>query len=135
MIDPITSKSVSELLKHVLRWLYNLKGAGDARKNQSFDALNKVIIAVRRTTVYSRAREVGGVNLDVEADLAVLWTELGFELQRLGITKLAKKCDVKGRYWAAPESFSREWLEQAEVSLEAVEKLAIKIKAETHSKV
>jgi hypothetical protein len=54
MIDPITSKAVSELLKHVLSWLYNLKRAGDVRKNESLVALNKVIIAVRRTSVYPR---------------------------------------------------------------------------------
>lgn len=133
MIDPITSRAVSELLKHVLSWLYNLKRAGDDRKNESLAALNKVIIAVRRTSVYTRSREVGGVDLSVESELAVLWTELAFELQSLGLTKLAKKCDVKGRYWAAPESFSHEWLEQAEIGLETIEQLAIRIKAETQN--
>lgn len=134
MIDPITQIAVSALLKHVLSWLTNLKRAGEARKRESLNALNKVIVAVRKTSVYSRDRETGGADLTIEAELAVLWTELSFELQTLGLTKLAKKCDVKGRYWAAPESFTKEWLAQAEIGLETVEQLARRIKAEIQSK-
>lgn len=134
MLDPITANAVSALIKHVLSWLTNLRRAGDPRKKESLKALNKVIVAVRKTSVYSRAREAENAVLTVEAELVVLWTELSFELQSLGLNKLAKKCDVLGRYLAAPENFSKEWLEQAEVGLEAVEQLAIRVKAEIQSR-
>lgn len=134
MVDPMTTYALNALLKHALTWLTNLRRAGDARKRESLKALNQVIVAVRKTSVYNRARETVGADLAVEAELAVLWTELSFELQNLGLTKLAKKCDVKGRYWAAPENFSSEWLERAEIGLETVEQLARRIKAEIQSK-
>lgn len=47
--------------------------------------------------------------------------------------KLAKRCDVAGRHWSSPTSFSKEWLDKAEVGLDAVEKLAQKVKAEVQS--
>ncbi len=134
MLEPTTTAALSAVLKHVLTWLTNLRRASDARKNESLEAVNQVIIAARRTSVYSRAHETGNVDMKVEAELATLWTELSFELQRLGLTKLAKRCDVTGRYWASPTSFSKEWLNQADVGLEAVEKLARQVKAEIQSK-
>ena len=134
MLDPTTSGALSAALKHVLTWLTNLRRAGNSRKQASLEAINQVILAIRKTSVYSRALESGNTDLSIESELAVLWTELGFELQRLGLIKLAKRCDVAGRYWSSPKSFSKEWLDQAEVGLDAVEKLAIQLKAEIQSK-
>lgn len=134
MLDPSTTAALSAVLKHVFTWLTNLRRAGNTRKHESLVAINQVIIAIRKTNVYSRAVQSGVTDLTVESELAVLWTQLGFELQRLGLTKLAKRCDVTGRYWSSPASFSKEWLDQAEVGLDAVEKLALKVKAEIQSK-
>ena len=130
MLEPVTTVALSSVLKHVLTWLINLRRAGKARKLESLEAINQVILAVRRTNVYSRAREVGMPDINAEAELTVLWTELSFSLQRLGLTKLAKRCDVTGRYWSSPANFSKEWLDQADVRLEAVEKLARQVKVE-----
>lgn len=134
IFEPTTSAALSAALKHVLTWLTNLKRAGDSRKQESLKAVNQVIVAIRKTSVYSRALELGNADLGIESELAVLWTELGFELQALGLTKLAKRCDVTGRYWSSPKSFSKEWLDQAEVGLDAVEKLALQVKAEIQNK-
>lgn len=134
MIEPIITSAISAVIKHVITWLTNLRRAGDARKHESLEAINQVITAARRTNVYNRARETGNPDPRIEAELAVIWTELGFELQRLGLIKLAKRCDVTGRYWSSPTSFSKEWLDQADVGLEAVEKLARQIKVEIQFK-
>jgi len=81
--------------------LGNLKRAKDKRKKESIEALRKVVIAARKTSVYMRqVQETGNRSHDTEAELAVLWTELSFALQDLGVDKLAKRCYIKGKQWA-----------------------------------
>jgi hypothetical protein len=53
-----------------------------------------------------------------------MWTELGFRLNDLKLTKLAKRCDIKGRYWADPARYDSNFLEKADVGLERMEQLA-----------
>ena len=56
-----------------------------------------------------------------------MWTQLSFRLYDLGLAQLAKKCDMKGRHWADPDQFDDEFLKQADLSLETMEKLAKQI--------
>jgi len=113
------------LLSHLKRWLSNLSRAGEARKQASKQALRDVIKAVRETTVYLRSQREGGEkSLDRERQLSLLWTELSFQLEDLGLHKLAKRCHITGQYWADPESLDKEFLQKAGVRLTDIERLA-----------
>lgn len=121
----ITDKILWELIKHLKSWLTNLRRAGSERKRQSVKALRAVIIAARHTRAYVRLlNDTGKQNHEKEAKLSAMWTQLGFELKDLGLSTLAKRCDITGRYWADPGQFERDFLEKADVGLERMEQLA-----------
>ena len=121
----ITDISLWELIKHLKQWLTNLNRASNARQRQSIEALRAVVIAARHTQAYVRLLN-DTLNQDHarEAKLSEMWTELGFRLTDLGLSKLAKRCDIKGRYWADPDQFDSEFLQKADVGLERMEQLA-----------
>lgn len=130
-MDIITSKILWEILKHAKSWLMNLDRASDKRKEQSVRAVRNVITASRETAVYIRSmKETGNRNHDTEAHLAILWTELSFALQDIGITKLAKRCQIKGMHWANPHHYDQDFLQKADIGLERMEKLANEILAQ-----
>ena len=113
------------LITHLKRWLINLRRAGARRKRQSIEALRAVVIAARGTRVYLRELGASGrPDHARETQLAENWTRLGFVPQDLGLGKLAKRCDVTGRYWADPDAFEREFLDKADVGLARMEQLA-----------
>lgn len=125
MLDIFTGISLWELVKHTASWLSNLKRAKQARKKESIDALRKVVVAARKTSVYMRQlNETGTRSHQTEAELAVFWTELSFALQDLGVNKLAKRCYIKGKQWADPSQMDQDYLEKADVGLEKMEQLA-----------
>lgn len=131
--EPVSVVGIAKTIgAHVATWLRNLTRAKAARKQESLRALSKVIAALRMTQAYSRGLSEGQRNHSTEADIAVKWTELAHELEQLSLKSLAKKCDIKGRYWADPTQFDKEFLGQAKTDLASVEKLArdlqIKIK-------
>jgi hypothetical protein len=66
-------------------------------------------------------------NYATENELSLLWTNLSFRLADLGLSALAKKCDIKGRHWANPGQFDDEYLDRADVKLETMEKTALLI--------
>jgi hypothetical protein len=117
-----------EIFKHARSWLANLNRASDQRKQQSVRALRDIISASRETAVYIRQMNDNGARDHVtESHLAVLWTELGFALEDIGIDKLAKRCQITGKQWANPESYNEEFIKKADVSLESMERLAREI--------
>ncbi len=125
MPEPLTTLATSkELAQHVLKWLTNLRRAGRERQQQSLLAVHKVIALARRTKAYSRGVKAGQQDFKAEAELAATWADLGFELKRLGLKALAKKCDVTSRYWADPQQFSPAFLVEADISFDSVERLA-----------
>lgn len=127
-MDILTATNIADILKHVRTWLANLNRAGKERKARSIRALREVVIASRETAVYIRQmKETGEPNHGIEAHLAILWTELGFALQDIGITKLAKRCQIKGQHWANPDVYDADFLVKADVSLDRMEKLANEI--------
>lgn len=120
--------SLWELLKHLRQWLSNLKRASEDRKKQSIEALRSVIVVSRSTAVYLREiSDTGKKSHSKEAKLSEQWTRLGFQLTDLGLTKLARRCEITGRYWSDPSLFDEEFLEKADISLERMEKLARQI--------
>jgi hypothetical protein len=124
-MDLITDISLWELVKHLKQWLLNLRRAGSKRKLQSIRALRSVIVATRHTRVYVRQlHDSSQQSHTTEAELSIKWTNLGFELHDLGLNKLAKRCEISGRYWANPGQFDADFLQKADVGLERMEQLA-----------
>jgi hypothetical protein len=137
MIEHASASSLLSLSKFLLQWLQGLSHASEARKVRCIDAIDRVIAATRETQRYCTERDRAEVDSQKEGQLASMWTDLSFELERVGVKKLAKRCDVKGRYWGArgsQEKFSEEWLNQADITLEAVAQLARRIKAEIRTR-
>lgn len=127
----ITDISLWALVRHLGLWLGNLRRAGDERKRQSVEALRAVIVATRHTQAYLRQlTDTAEQDHAAEANLAQKWTELGFVLQDLGLDKLAKRCEISGRYWADPQQFEPEFLDRADVGLARMEQLARQLVAE-----
>lgn len=116
---------LKELLRHLGTWLSNLQRAGARRQRESIEALRAVVIAARHTQAYLRGRDKRKrQDHTEEARLAGMWTELGFRLSDLDLTRLAKRCDINGRYWANPDQFDDEFLHRADIGLARMEQLA-----------
>lgn len=127
-MDNLNTNLLWEFFKHVRAWLANLNRAGTQRKEQSVHALRGVIKASRETAVYVRwMRDRSERKHEMEARLAVLWTELGFALEDLGIGKLAKRCQIAGKHWSDPDHYDAAFLKKADISLERMEHLAREI--------
>ena len=110
---------------HVKRWLGNLLRARKLRKQQSTEALRAVVKAVRKTTIYVRHLRNGRKRLRrVESELELLWTELSFAAEDIGLDTPAKRCNITGRYWADPAQFYDKFFRQASVRLKDIERLA-----------
>lgn len=124
-IEPLsTSSLVKALATHVAAWLRNLARAKSNRQRESLQALDNVILTLRMTQAYARGLQAGHQNHTTEGEIAVQWTRLGQELDRLGLKALAKKCEVAGRYWADPDQLDAAFLRQANTDLASVEKQA-----------
>jgi len=125
---PVVELGVSEwltIITHVKKWVTNLLRAKSERKKQSKEALRAVIKAVRETTIYLRnLREGGQKSIEKERDLSLLWTELSFKIEDLGLKKLADRCSLKGRYWSDPAAFDKAFLNRADIRLSDIEQLA-----------
>ena len=131
---PVSDSLLWELFRHLKTWLGNLQRASDARKRESIDALRAVVVAARHTQVYlRRLRDTAKPDHAEESRLAGMWTELGFRLADLGLAKLAKRCDISGRYWSDPQRFDDDFLRKADVGLERMEHLARQMIAEVGS--
>jgi len=123
--EVVTSVSLWSLVKHASQWLINLGRAGDKRKKESIHALRSVVRATRKTSVYLRQlRDTGQRDHKAEENISMQWTDLGFALQDLKLNELAKRCEIKGKYWADPESMVGETLEKADIGFEKMEQLA-----------
>lgn len=121
----LDAADLKTLFSHIARWLANLGRANAARRQASIAAVREVILVARRTATYLRhVEQTGRQDVQQEQDLAERWTRLGFAMQDLGLAKLAKRCDIRGRAWADPAQFTPEFLQQADVSLESIERLA-----------
>jgi hypothetical protein len=121
----ISDISLWQLFRHLSQWLGNLSRAKQQRQRESIEALRAVVVAARHTQAYLRQLDdTGKPDHAGEAQLATLWTELGFRLSDLGLSKLAKRCDIRGRYWANPDELDEEFLQRADVGLERMEQLA-----------
>jgi hypothetical protein len=118
------------LIRHVKQWLANLSRAGDQRKNQSKQALRAVLLAVRETEAYVTDLVDGHPpSRPREREIALRWTALSFELEDLGLNKLAKVCQIKGKYWATRKkdgssAFTEDFLRKAGTRLADIERAA-----------
>ena len=122
----ITAADLIGVLTHVKRWISNLKRAGTKRKAESRKALRSVILAVRETEIYIRHIKDGGrKSIKTERDLSLRWTELSFELQDIGLGKLADRCRVTGKFWADPSRFEQSFLHELAEKLSQIERLSV----------
>jgi hypothetical protein len=122
MPSPVTESALKALLANLARYLANLARAGASRREVSRKALEGVIRATRRTRVYVRELTASGKrDFSKEERLSATWTDLSFELRKLGVSALAKRCDIAGGYWSDPERFSDDFLEKARVRLQDLE--------------
>ena len=118
MVSAVTETALKNLLSNLGRYLANLARAGQKRRNESRAALQGVIRATRQTRVYIRELDARGKrDFAKEERLSDTWTKLSFELRKLGVSALAKRCDIAGGYWADPDQFSAEFLAKARVRL------------------
>jgi len=130
-VPDLTEIALWDLIKHAATWIVNLRRASDKRKQESIVAVRQIITVSRETAVYIRKlNHTGNRDYNNESRLSIVWTELSFMLQDLGINKLAKRCQIKGKYWSNPEHYDQEFLERADVKLERMEGLARKILAD-----
>jgi len=123
----LSQVSVSEwlaILSHAKKWLTNLKRAKEGRKEESKEALRAVITVLRKTALYLRQAKQEGKSYEREERLSMAWTHLSFKLDDLGLKDLSKKCMLKGKYWADPNSIDERTLEKAGIKLSEVEDLA-----------
>jgi len=121
----LTSQEWLGLLTHLKKWVSNLRRASKQRKLESKSALRDVIKAVRKTTVYARSlKQNSKASLKQEGELSLLWTDLSFKLDDLGLTKLAKRCHITGIYWSDPSHLDKDFLDKAEIGLADIERLA-----------
>ncbi|EAU53741.1 hypothetical protein [Mariprofundus ferrooxydans] len=124
---PVLELSASEwlsIISHAKKWLTNLRRAKESRKEESKEAIRAVITAIRKTTLYLRQAEQEGKSYEREEGLSMEWTRLSFKLEDLGLKDLARKCMLKGKYWADPKTIDSKTLERAEMKLSEVEALA-----------
>jgi hypothetical protein len=125
VVEIVTAVSLWELVKHGASWLVNLKNAKKERKRESTDALRKVLLAAQETRIYTnRLKNGGDPEPNKQERLAMLWSELSFALEDLGLDKLAKRCRIKGLHWADPGAMDQDYLEKADIGLERMERLA-----------
>ena len=130
----ISERILWELFRHLRSWLANLQRAGKERKRQSIDALRAVVVACRHTRAYLRGlQDTATQNHAEEARLAGMWTELEFRLSDLGLSKLAKRCDISGRYWSDPGRLDDDFMQKADVGLDRMEQLARQMIAEVEA--
>lgn len=127
-MDNLSPSLLWDMFKHASSWLVNLDRASDKRKQESIRAVRDVVTAARETSVYIRQMNDNAVrDHKIESHLAILWTELGFSLEDLGLNKLAKRCQIKGKHWADPNHYDEDFIKKADVSLERMERLAREI--------
>ena len=55
-------------------------------------------------------------------------------LSRFCYARLAKRCDINGRYWADPEQFDADFLRRADIGLARMEQLARQLLAGIEAK-
>ena len=131
---PASERLLWELFRHLKAWLANLQRAGASRKHESIEALRGVVIAARLTQTYLRRLQDKQTRDHArEGELTRTWTELGFRLADLGLNKLAKRCDISGRYWADPKCFDTDFMDKADIGLERMEALARQLIAEVEA--
>jgi len=125
IVEAVGGAAVSALTTHILKWIANLRRAGDERKNESRACLVKVVLAVRKTSIYCHALDEGQQeNYAKEEEISLEWTKLALELDGLKLHKLAKKCRVKGWYWENQGRFDQVFLEKSQITFTQVESLA-----------
>ncbi|WP_026972851.1 hypothetical protein [Aliagarivorans marinus] len=128
MIEMVTTISLWELGKHAISWVNNLRRAKLARRQQSLNALRQVVVAAQKTQIYLQHLDQHGDDLmEQQLALAEQWTALSFELDDLGLGKLASRCRMRGSEWASFADAPAEQTEKLTMGLARLRRDALEI--------
>lgn len=128
MIEMVTTISLWELGKHAISWVNNLRRAKLARRQQSLNALRQVVVAAQKTQIYLQHLDQHADDLiEQQLALAEQWTALSFELDDLGLGKLASRCRMRGSEWASFADAPAEQTEKLTMGLARLQRDALEI--------
>lgn len=108
------------VFQHIITWL---KLATDEKKRSNEDykkALLSVYFAANETKTYmATVKRRKKPDARREAELSRMWTQAAVEIRELD-AELAKKCLLRGDYWADPTAWTQDELDQAKISLKEI---------------
>lgn len=117
MIEAATLLSLVSLAHS---WLAK-QSAERARRDAEYrTALDRLGTAVNATEFYlHRRREGSPRSEDKESDLSALWDSAGRALRHINPT-LARRCRIKGKYWADPAKWTSTQIDELDIRLKSV---------------
>jgi hypothetical protein len=84
--------------------------------NRRAHALTSFLRALNETEIYYGTLRESGKDRDREEELSRTWIEVSQELCIVDL-ELAKRCEMKARYWADPVGWSPRQLENAHITI------------------
>lgn len=132
MFDIWFLKGVSESLR---KWVELAIRESKSFSEEEKGALKAFYMAVNETRIYVANLERSGHkklqdndrrDYQEEARLSRLWTATSERITPFNV-ELADRCFLKGDYWAAPELWSSEHVEEAKIELERMFQIARKL--------
>jgi len=105
----IEAAQLVSIFNGIIRWLRAIGEAQEKRTAASNQALSRIYTAANETKAYIADLRSGESDRKRERQLSSLWGDAGIALMQLD-RDLARKCLIKGEYWADPESWSERWL-------------------------
>jgi hypothetical protein len=72
-----------------------------------------ILIALRRVVLIFIRDAIPAHRIRAQSTACKPWTKLSFELRKLDVKALAKRCDIAGGYWSNPDKVSEAFLDIA----------------------
>jgi len=105
------------LFGHVIGWLKTARDVKASDKEEYKKALLTLYLAANETRIYiATLKRRKRPDRDREARLSRLWSEAAVELREID-PDLAKRCLLKGEYWADPTRWTDQQIADARISL------------------
>jgi hypothetical protein len=116
----IEAGALLALLADLRKWIQQARARKQLRDERGQRAVEAILRAVNETTVYIAAQARGDrVSRNREAELSRNWTSAAAALHGID-DDLARRCEMKGAFWANPESWSQDDLTKARILLKQV---------------
>ncbi|WP_282125654.1 hypothetical protein [Marinifilum flexuosum] len=111
-------KLLSAVSKELRAWVELFKGYSDERKLETKNAIKALSIAILETQSYLR-KDLNEKNQQAEEELKELWNNAHMEL-RFVEPRIADRCFAKARYWSDPSKWSRNEIEEYNITLDSM---------------